>query len=155
MSPRPQCAIVIDSSPGGEGLQKAIHAFTAPIPSPFTRILVTIFIATMFLYGLAMNKIFGTKSVVQTLKAELSNPRLLPWTSQQTPRLYVYSQKDDMVPWDEVQEHVEEEKVLGLNIRTEAFKDSPHVAHARTDPVRYWGAVKRLWDDAVLLVDEY
>ena len=65
-----------------------------------------------------------------------------------TPRLYLYSQADEMVPWTEVEEHAEEARKAGLDVRMERFEGSPHVAHARTDPERYWGAVKKVWEDA-------
>ena len=54
-----------------------------------------------------------------------------------------------MVLWTEVEEHAEEARKAGLDVRMERFGGSPHVAHARTDPVRYWGVVKKVWEDAI------
>ena len=53
-----------------------------------------------------------------------------------------------MVPWMEVEEHTEEARKAGLDARMERFEGSPHVAHARSDPERYWSAVKKVWEDA-------
>lgn len=54
-----------------------------------------------------------------------------------------------MIPYHEVEKHAEKAREVGLNVRMERFEDSKHVAHARADPERYWGAVRRLWEDAV------
>ena len=53
-----------------------------------------------------------------------------------------------MVPWTEVEEHAEEARKAGLDVRMERFEGSPHVAHARTDLERYWGTVKKVWEHA-------
>ena len=82
------------------------------------------------------------------MRTTLNKYLLLPWFSKHTPRLYLYSQADEMVPWTEVEEHAEEARKAGLDVRMERFEGSPHVAHARSDPERYWGAVKKVWEDA-------
>ena len=48
----------------------------------------------------------------------------------------------------EVEEHAEEARKAGLDVRMERFEGSPHVAHARTGPERYWGVVQKVWEDA-------
>jgi Eukaryotic protein of unknown function (DUF829) len=52
------------------------------------------------------------------------------------------------VPWQQVKAHAEASRDLGINVRTEVFEASPHVAHARTDPAKYWAAVGEVWEAA-------
>ena len=65
------------------------------------------------------------------------------------PRLYVYSEKDKLTPVSEVQSHVALAREAGFDVRTLVFEDAPHVASAKVDPVRYWGAVDEVWRDAM------
>jgi hypothetical protein len=86
------------------------------------------------------------------MKSHLIKPGVLPWMRKGTPRLYIYSDGDDMVASSVVEAHIEEAKKRGLNIHAEKFgKESKHVAHARTDPQRYWAAVERIWKEALVL----
>ncbi|KAG7448569.1 uncharacterized protein BT62DRAFT_965002 [Guyanagaster necrorhizus] len=148
-SSRFPCAIVLDSSPGGSGLSNAIHAFTTLIKNPITRVVAKVLVCLLYVYGFFVGPFIGRRTALQKVRDGLYNPRVLPWVDERTPRLYMYSRADDMVPWEQIREHAERTKSLGWNVRTEIFEDSPHVAHARTHPEQYWGAVKRLWDDAL------
>ena len=78
----------------------------------------------------------------------LLQPRLLPWMNVRTPRLYVFSKKDELVPWQEVQKHADAAKRSGLDTRCEVYEDSAHVAHMRHDPKRYWASILDLWQTA-------
>ncbi|KAF8553926.1 hypothetical protein OG21DRAFT_1175910 [Imleria badia] len=62
--------------------------------------------------------------------------------NSQTPRLYIFSKKDEVVPWQAVQQHVETAKKSGLNVRCEVYEESAHVAHVRHDPKRYWASIQ-------------
>ncbi len=64
------------------------------------------------------------------------------------PRLYLYSMTDLIIPGDEVAAHAEQARAGGVAVAEEVFERSAHVSHARTDPERYWAAVKRLWEEA-------
>ncbi len=60
-------------------------------------------------------------------------------------RLYVYSTGDDMVRWQDVEEHAEEAREKGYAVDLEKFGKSGHAAHLILDPERYWRAVERVW----------
>ena len=80
------------------------------------------------------------------ISAYLNSPTSLP----PVPRLYLYSPIDELIPPEDVERHAAQAKVQAgvTDIRMEKFENSPHVAHARTDPERYWSAVKRVWEEA-------
>ncbi|KAL0578970.1 hypothetical protein V5O48_003010, partial [Marasmius crinis-equi] len=97
------------------------------------------------------DKLTRTPPPFEPLKRLLNSPNTLPWMDANTPRTYLYSKADELVPFGEVDEHVRKGKDLGLNVRNEVFETAPHVALARTEPARYWGAVKDTWSRALEL----
>ena len=147
--------IILDSCPGGAGLTLALRAFTASFRNPLVRVAAAIFISMMYAYGLVVYALFRKKLWLAVLRETLHNPRMLPWTDMSTPRLYLFSKSDELVPWQQVNSHAEKSKALGLNVRMEEFEASPHVAHARTDPSKYWGAVSETWAAACQLDDDF
>ncbi|KAI4244632.1 MAG: hypothetical protein LQ352_006746 [Teloschistes flavicans] len=78
----------------------------------------------------------------ETLWQGLSNPREV----QETKRVYIYSDSDDMVPRHDIEEHAVEAKEKGFEVEMERFEGTGHVAHVRSgNGERYWGIVKKLW----------
>ncbi|KAF8903733.1 hypothetical protein CPB84DRAFT_726369 [Gymnopilus junonius] len=144
-------ALILDSCPGDGGVEGTINAFSGLIHNPILRHLVTFIIRLLYFYGYLRRKILPSRSgtVFDRMKTRVNTPQLLPWFTKDTPRLYFYSTKDDIIPIHEVETHVEKARERGLNVRVERFEDSKHVAHARADPERYWSAVRKLWEDAV------
>lgn len=141
-------AIIFDSCPGIGSLEKSKRAFTGLIRNPIVRKIGNFLITLRFIYSRIMRWLFAKKDIAQLLRAGLHNPRLLPWTGEHTPRLYIYSRKDDLIPYTEVESHAQEAEAAGFDVRQERFEDTAHVAHARADPARYWGAVERIWAEA-------
>ncbi|KAF8206846.1 hypothetical protein K438DRAFT_449121 [Mycena galopus ATCC 62051] len=98
----------------------------------------------MWIFGQILNK----PSPVLVMMAALRNPRVLPWIDERTPRLYLYSKVDEIVPMADVEVHAARSASEGLDVRKLCFDTSAHVAHARVYPEEYWGSVKRVWADA-------
>jgi hypothetical protein len=142
--------MVIDSAPGYGGLKASKLAWVDPIVDPVPRYLL---LATVVLYHLLfviLLPIFGYRALLDRWYDELKNPDLMPWTTSKTPRLYIFSKQDKLVPWEKVWVHGEESRKLGVTrIEREVFDGTDHVAHARADPGRYWKAVQGIWDTVV------
>lgn len=70
-----------------------------------------------------------------------------PSRTVETCRSYVYSRADPLVPHFVVEAHGKEAQDKGYAVLHQVdFGDSAHVAHARTDPKRYWNIVKETWE---------
>ncbi|RSL54591.1 hypothetical protein CEP54_009777 [Fusarium duplospermum] len=70
-----------------------------------------------------------------------------PSRTVETCRSYVYSRVDPLVPHFIVEEHVKDARDKGYAVLHQVdFGDSDHVAHARTNPERYWKIVKETWE---------
>jgi hypothetical protein len=97
-----------------------------------------------------MRLIFRQKSIISSMRSWLNNPDMLPWVKKNSPRLYIYSEGDEMVLAEAVERHMSDALGKGLNVHSVKFgKESKHVAHARTDPSRYWGATEQMWKAAI------
>jgi hypothetical protein len=93
---------------------------------------------TKFLYWITLRI-----DMLKKMREELNTSALF---RPEAPRLYIYSVKDRMVAWHEIEEHVGEAKRSGYRVDTEKFLDSGHAGHLVGNDKRYWGCVKRVWD---------
>ncbi|KAH9951563.1 hypothetical protein B0H21DRAFT_818012 [Amylocystis lapponica] len=139
-------ALILDSVPGDGGLTSTIDAI-----GPKGLLGYLMFPAICAAYGVfvAANALGGHPPIFDELRSTLNEPVLLPSISgPETPRLYLYSSADKTVHARWVEVHIAEAQAKGFDVAVEKFT-SPHVAHARSDPERYWGAVKSVWEKAV------
>lgn len=142
-----QIALVFDSLPGYATLSETIVAVSAStLPSPMRSVLVAL-VTLIFACFIVIDTIRGKKSWIQDVRATLNDPNLLPWTTKNTPRLYLYSDGDKMISTDAVEEHMAGAKEQGLRVSAHKFKGSPHVSHARMYTESYWAEVKSIWNE--------
>ncbi|KAF8549539.1 hypothetical protein OG21DRAFT_580439 [Imleria badia] len=141
-------ALILDSSPSIGNFRTIGMAFSIAIRNPGVRYIVLVLIYIAHAFRLSLQMVFGVETMGARYLKALLNPHLLPWMNSQTPRLYVFSKKDQLVPWQGVQQHAETAKKSGLNVRYEVYEESAHVAHMRLDPKRYWASIQDLWQIA-------
>ncbi|KAF4571092.1 hypothetical protein EYR36_001636 [Pleurotus pulmonarius] len=141
-------AVIIDSSPGGN-FTTTKRAFSGFVKNPLLKALALVFIHVFYFSLYLRGKLLGHRSPFQVITDNLVKPNILPWVDARTPRLYVFSKTDELVPWEQVHATAKLSAKAGLDTLTEIYEDSPHVAHARTDPTRYWGAIRRMWEAAL------
>ena len=153
-------ALILDSLPEGSGLRCMISVYTLGTQQmgPISRAAAIPFLT--FIYSLFYLWYGG--AALQEVRTRLNLPSILPGftpgdttearggvaSNHLTPRLYVYSRTDQLTRTEEVQSHIHQASQAGFDVRTEVFEDTPHVAHARIEPKRYWAAVDKLWRDA-------
>ncbi|PPQ83502.1 hypothetical protein CVT25_006992 [Psilocybe cyanescens] len=146
----PVTALVLDSCPGDGGAEGTIRAFSSVVRNPFLKGIIKILIRLLYFYVSLQRKIMRSspQTILDKMKARLNDRHLLPWFDRTTPRLYLYSVEDKLIPYHEIEAHANQAEQAGLPVRMEKFEDSPHVAHAKVYPQRYWTAIQKLWDDA-------
>lgn len=142
----PARAFIFDSCPGLSTLKSTIRAFSAGIRNPVVKYPAVAAITLMYGALRLWSIIRQQPGTLARISAYLNSPTSLP----PVPRLYLYSPIDELIPPEDVERHAAQAKVQAgvTDIRMEKFENSPHVAHARTDPERYWSAVKRVWEEA-------
>ncbi|THH07859.1 hypothetical protein EW146_g9181 [Bondarzewia mesenterica] len=141
-------ALILDSTPGDNGLASAISSM-AP-KNRALRLLAISIISLLYAVFSVINNVAGNPPIFKELRDILNSPNLLPSITNSkdpkaTPRLYIYSESDRMTVAPKVAAHIEDAVSKGFDVTVEKFTNSAHVAHARSDPERYWGAVHRLW----------
>ncbi|KAJ8072118.1 hypothetical protein PM082_015676 [Marasmius tenuissimus] len=146
---KPISALIIDSSPASGAIRTGSRAFTLHIRRAIFRIPLQLTLAFLFVLRWLFDKLTGTPPPFETLKRMLNSPHTLPWMDEKTPRTYMYSKKDELVPFEEVDEHVRKgREVAGLvGVRNEVFETARHVDLARTEPGRYWGTTSHSWEN--------
>lgn len=108
------------------------------------------FISTVYFIRFCLSLLFGKRMMlVSDVHIDMRNPRVLPWMGLHTPRLYLFSRKDRMSPWQEVVHHAKTAQERGIDVRCELFEESDHVAHMRVEPERYWSSVQEVWVVAI------
>lgn len=150
-APRASCALILDSAPGGGGLGHAIPALTTSIRSPVKKFFAKIVVTTLYMFAYMAGPMLGRKTPLEKIWDALYIADILPWMDKRTPRLYIYSKADELIPGAETEIHAQAAKDMGRNVKTLVFEDTPHVNHARTHPEEYWGAVQSLWQEAVTM----
>jgi len=145
-------ALVLDSNPGYGNIQLAQRAMTANVKNPISNLGIRLLLMITFAFAWIMGTLVqGNPIFFVRMREELNKDKLLGWIDKKTPRVYIFSELDEMVPFEAVEEHAREAMALGFDVQLEKYKHSKYVSHARLDPERYWGAVKSVWQKAVTI----
>ena len=112
------------------------------------RVLLAIFMYVSFTWATVRKCLFGVPLFWEQRRIQLNQPSILPWLTKSSPRLYIYSTRDNMIRWQDVESHAKDAEKWCTRVKTERFEDSGHVAHMRKDPVRYWRLIKEVWTAA-------
>jgi len=145
-------ALVLDSTPGDNGMLSSISSM-AP-PNPILRLIAVPFICLLYALFFIKNAAGGNGPIFTELRTALHDGDILPHIGAKrdnltaSPRLYIYSARDKMTPASHVEKHIAEARRLGLDVDVEKFDGTPHVGHMRADSERYWGAVSHIWSKA-------
>ncbi|KAI1753108.1 hypothetical protein F4782DRAFT_97957 [Xylaria castorea] len=146
--PFPFHCTIFDSCPGLHALSTSYNAMIAGFPRGLLRLIVTPFIVLMIITSWIWHIPFGFIAGEDFLSknARVLNDRDLV---KQTNRTYIYGKADNMVDWHHIEKHAKKAMSKGFDVRKEAFENSPHVAHMRTDSERYWRIVEETWNQAI------
>ncbi|KAJ6535201.1 hypothetical protein DFH09DRAFT_931848, partial [Mycena vulgaris] len=144
---QPLVCLVLDFTPGAFRHSDLQRVLTLSL-SGFKRLAGAAVASILYVALKTTSMISGRPDVHDFIRKGLNNPKILPWMNGATPRLYIYSDADNLSLVNDVSAHIEMAKEIGLNIREERFLGSPHVLHSRAYPQRYWDAVFSRWGDA-------
>jgi hypothetical protein len=134
---------ILDSSPTKGPWMKSHAAISASLPKDvfwrwFGGILVHLLLVCTFVVWTAKRK--ENKMVI--LCRELNDTAIFDKT---VPRVYLYSRADQMVGFEEVEEHADIAESKGWDVQRVVFEKSPHCGHIREDEAKYWAAIMEAW----------
>ncbi|KAH9918441.1 uncharacterized protein B0H18DRAFT_667982 [Fomitopsis serialis] len=149
---RPPTALVLDSCPASHELESAIQSWA---PShPILHYLSIPPISIVYTAFSILNGLSGHPPLFQGLRSFLNTPNLLPSITEPdhpgaTPRVYIYSDVDLVTTANDIETHCANAVSQGFDVTLEQFSGSQHVAHAKSDPDRYWRVVRTVWKKAL------
>lgn len=139
----PICATVMDSSPGKATWDASVKAFSVAVPkNPVMTAVGYLIIYVLFGIYCGIFLLFNMLDGVAQGRIDLNDPDIF---DLRVPRLYIYSEGDEIVNWNDVEEHASEAKSLGYQVICENFVNSSHASHLLADSPRYWSSIQRLW----------
>lgn len=143
----PLTTVLIDSAPGRSTYSRAVVAFKPALPrNPVLWWLGLGALHTFLTSVLVYRYVFGQADVLDWMREKINDTELLPSSA---PRTYIYSETDELVGYQDVEEHAAESKKLGFTVNLVKFDKSRHVAHAIADGDKYWSTVQQAWKDGL------
>ncbi|KAI8915470.1 hypothetical protein DFJ77DRAFT_462795 [Powellomyces hirtus] len=139
--------IVFDSCPGRFTVATAVRAFTASIHSKIAR---PIAVGLLFMFFSAARLFhivtFTPDRHDATRKALLESNRFGVQEQKEhpPPRHYHYSESDQLITFDAVEQHARDASILGADVTTKKWNNTPHVRHMQADPDAYWHDVEKV-----------
>ncbi|MCJ1244729.1 hypothetical protein MMC30_001928 [Trapelia coarctata] len=137
----PMNALIFDSGPGKMDFDRVAAVLSLDLPKGrYLRLpgLCLVYMYLCFLWAM------GALSIIDHVWHGLNGPDLI---DPNAVRCYIYSKRDVMVWWKDVEDHADEAEARGCKVKKELFQGE-HVAHMRSDRGRYWKVVGNVWDMA-------
>jgi hypothetical protein len=134
------CAVILDSSPGDFTYWQTAKTiiFSLP-PNPILRSVGAAITYPVLFMVFLLDHVGVLENPVGVGRRLLNNESIF---DLQTPRLYVYSKADGMVPWRAVHEHAQQARETGFKLVEEVvFERSGHCALILEDEEKYWNAI--------------
>lgn len=150
-SRQPLTSLCLDSTPGSHQYHRLSHAFalslhpTASIQLPpsnyllrtfgllFAYLLLSLFWCFYILYG-------PKKNIMTRIRRGLEDQRL--WDTWHVSRCYLYSEKDRLIKWQDVERHAAKAGKRGVRVLKVRFRGSEHCCHVKEDRERYWRGIR-------------
>lgn len=135
--------LVLDSCPGRGTYMRSANAIILSLPkASVARVIGTIIVHLVLVVLFFFDRVAGFENVITCARRRLNSQVLF---DRAAPRLYLYSKADEMVWYEDVQEHAAQARENGYeSVNEVSFEGSGHCAHATIDGEKYWDAVRSL-----------
>ena len=137
--------LVVDSAPGIATLRTTIIAFTVDVQNFFTRFILSIVLVVAYFTSRMRDRLLGRQSVWQILRKWLADENVV---GKRAKRVYLYSDKDELVQNSSVEAHIKELKGKGYTLTSRNLGETRHVGHMRANPELYWSEILRAWKES-------
>ena len=137
-------AKILDSCPGRGNFGRSYLALSEPFARQpiYIRFLGSISVILILCIFGVLVFLFRIENPIETIRQGLNDRQI----TRETNRVYIYSDVDPMVHWQEVEDHADDAGMKGYAVHLEKFEGSGHAAHVRVGGgERYWRIVKDLW----------
>ncbi|KAH8696227.1 hypothetical protein BGW36DRAFT_297453 [Talaromyces proteolyticus] len=149
--PLPHDLLVLDSTPGSPVMtfknliiwSRGMTLGTAnwfPWPFVVTQSLWGVFLSTNRFFEWLIGRVPASVFSVAALINE-------EFETKKARQLYLYSQEDELIPYEDIESHIAEAKIRGYDVDTCVFRGSKHVRHMQMFQDQYWHAIRNSWED--------
>ncbi|PWY90580.1 hypothetical protein BO94DRAFT_593481, partial [Aspergillus sclerotioniger CBS 115572] len=136
--------MIFDCCPGDSSFQRLYGAAAVALPTTQPgRAVGTAFLYPTARIAHAMQTV-GLMRSIDDYRVDLNDPRFFGTEAR---RLYLYSLTDDMIPWVDVEGHMNDARQKGYSVMGVSFEDSRHCGLVMGNELRYWNAIQRAWED--------
>ncbi|PYI00248.1 hypothetical protein BO78DRAFT_402179 [Aspergillus sclerotiicarbonarius CBS 121057] len=135
--------MIFDCCPGDSSFQRLYGAAAVALPTTQP----SRAIGTAFLYPTArvahVMQNVGLMRSIDDYRADFNDPNIF---GPKARRLYLYSLTDDMIPWEDVEGHMDEARQKGYSVVGVSFEDARHCGLVMRNEVRYWNTIHEAWE---------
>ncbi|KAK5092669.1 hypothetical protein LTR70_006739 [Exophiala xenobiotica] len=155
----PISALIIDSAPSTPDMRTGFVALSQGLPSSLpgpVRLVGGAVMYTFMISGNIVGTLLGVEGAITGMRRKLNDAQGA-FMANGVRRMYIYSESDELVPWEHVEMHAKEARnVLDKRgrgsgeewLKMEKFVGSRHVGHVVVNAERYWRIVKAHWAEA-------
>jgi hypothetical protein len=134
---------VLDSSPTKGPWMKSHAAIAASLPrSWFWRWFGGALVHLLLVCTFVVWTVIGKENKMVILCRQLNDETVFDNT---VPRVYLYSRADQMVGFEEADEHADIAESKGWDVTRVQFEKSAHCGHVREDETKYWATIMEAW----------
>ncbi|EEA25771.1 hypothetical protein TMatcc_005995 [Talaromyces marneffei ATCC 18224] len=142
--PLSNAATILDSAPGRWRFGQTWTALSRSLPRAFFPRMALSFVFGMILCVIQV-KDFVTPGpdVLDTVRENLN--KVVATRLKGSRRCYIYSDADDIIGTEDVEEHAKDAQQKGWAVELVKFQGSTHVGHYKQNPETYLEAIQRTW----------
>ncbi|KAJ5986313.1 hypothetical protein N7451_010678 [Penicillium sp. IBT 35674x] len=134
---------ILDSAPGRAHFKQTWASLVQSLPRTLLprMVLGFVFGTVLCIMHLGMLVLPGP-DVYDSMRAQMNDTAA---AVKGTRRCYIYSEKDEIIGWEDVEEHAKDAQRKGWSVEQVKFQGSTHVGHLKQDPAMYRQAIVRTW----------
>ncbi|PLN84284.1 hypothetical protein BDW42DRAFT_183640 [Aspergillus taichungensis] len=146
--PLPLGGVILDCSPGDTTFRRSYNAAVLSLPSETTPHVQSIGRALLYptIATVTVLQHLHLMASVRDLRRQLNDPAVF---GVGVPRLYLFSEADEMVGAHNVRSHAVNARRCGFAVDEVVFRSAEHCALVLEDAGRYWGAVRQFWGEVL------
>ncbi|KAJ5727620.1 hypothetical protein N7493_005440 [Penicillium malachiteum] len=139
----PVSSMIVDSAPGIATVASGMKAIAFQLPRFWIWRLLSKTVLWMFLLTLeVIRRITRMPRAMDVASRRINDKRLYQAPAKGLARCYIYSDADQIISSDHVEDHIKESESCGIVVRREKFQGADHVMAMKMDSERYWAIVK-------------
>jgi hypothetical protein len=134
---------ILDSAPGRSRFKQTFATLSRSLPRAFLPRMTLGFVFGVFLCIMHVGKyVLPWPDLLEVIRSRMNDPAGIV---KGVRRCYIYSEQDDIIGWQDVEDHAREAEQKGWAVELVKFQGSTHVGHFKHNPARYRETIEKTW----------